>query len=1133
MSIRKLYIAIICIGAPVQAIALQNDAAPTDVRDYQACVADSDDTAPDAPDEYLIASELFAAGRAADAEQAALTALNSRLELLGEHHAELLPVLNLLAEIRLAEAAWDRLIDTRVQSLEICAALYGNADYRTVDARLALKDAEFRAESDESVRNELLRAESLTQEYTRLFAGRRFAEALSASTGAAAIQLRIRGEASREYATDLMWTAVIHRQLQSWENAGTLFEAALKAFRQSTGTDHPQYAICCGAAGHMYLRQEQYDEAITLLDEAVSVFRRVNVPCIDFAAALGNLAQVYQHRGEYAQAEPLFLSAFRLCQEICDETHPALATSINNLAKIYEFQGDFGRAEPLLREALRIKREQFGPVSSEHALALGNLGLLYAKQRDYARAEPLLVEALGLRKAILGEGHPETAISLRNVARVYRATNRHREALVMCEQALDITMENYGTSSVRYARSLNDLASLQLSLNQHEAAARSYAAVVEIFQRELGENHPHYATSLLGLAHAQRTSTEPGEWLETLQRVHGIQKNSLGIHHPGLAETLQYEATANYALGNASEAFRLSTEALHLTRNALDRMSVSQSERQQLALVGLARWHIDYVLSMSQLTAASIPDTYEAVLPFKGQVFQRQHAIRRLRRAADDDPNSDVGRILVELSAAASQLDRLVRIIPADHEALRHRQLVENTAIAIEGFQQDLASAAGPLQHSMASNGGLTALAESLPADVAFIDFYRYSQYVPEPGPDDKQWKDAYAAFVIRPGQDLSVVWLGHGRPLDHAINVWREQILQGSEGDAGVVVRRLLWEPLDPYVRDADIVVICPDGAINRVPFGALPGAEQQTYLLEERAFAVTPTPWMLIAPTLEPHSPTGSFLGIGNVDYDVPTGTVGSIEQSLPELPEAEGGGLWRPLANTGLESEAVGQLFSASHPDAEVFQFSGASATEANVFGAARNCAYLHFATHGYFSSALIRPLSTSIDEDHQSVFLNTDVAGWHPGLLSGIVLAGANTSPASGGSEGILTAIEIAEMDLANAELVTLSACDTGLGMVAGGEGVLGLQRSFHLAGARTTVASVWSVPDLPTRLLMENFYANLWNSEMTRLEALRTAQLRMLRGEILPTTEATNDSSDPVRKLPPIIWGGFVLSGDWK
>jgi CHAT domain-containing protein len=169
-----------------------------------------------------------------------------------------------------------------------------------------------------------------------------------------------------------------------------------------------------------------------------------------------------------------------------------------------------------------------------------------------------------------------------------------------------------------------------------------------------------------------------------------------------------------------------------------------------------------------------------------------------------------------------------------------------------------------------------------------------------------------------------------------------------------------------------------------------------------------------------------------------------------------------------------------------------------------------------------------------------------------LLSGLALAGANSLLDKGDAEGvlvmggeddgILTALEVGALDLSGVEVVVLSACQTGLGEEAGGEGVLGLQRAFHVAGARTTVTSLWEVPNTATQELMARFYQELWKSsadkQLSKLEALRQAQLWMLRHGasddaqsrgLTPAWKPAAKSDRP----PPYYWAAFVLSGDWR
>ena len=146
----------------------------------------------------------------------------------------------------------------------------------------------------------------------------------------------------------------------------------------------------------------------------------------------------------------------------------------------------------------------------------------------------------------------------------------------------------------------------------------------------------------------------------------------------------------------------------------------------------------------------------------------------------------------------------------------------------------------------------------------------------------------------------------------------------------------------------------------------------------------------------------------------------------------------------------------------------------------------------------------------------------LVGLHPGLLSGLVFAGANTPAPEGRDDGFLTAEEVTWLDLSGVELVVLSACETGLGRPQSGEGLIGLRRAFRTAGAKTVISSLWSVKDESTSELMQSFYANLFFEGMGRHEALRAAQLKMLQA---------NRREDGTGL--PSTWGPFVLSGEWR
>jgi CHAT domain-containing protein len=342
--------------------------------------------------------------------------------------------------------------------------------------------------------------------------------------------------------------------------------------------------------------------------------------------------------------------------------------------------------------------------------------------------------------------------------------------------------------------------------------------------------------------------------------------------------------------------------------------------------------------------------------------------------------------------------------------------------------------------------------------------------------------------------------------------------------------------------------VLLSPDGVLGRLAIGALPGNDPGSYLLEAWTIATIAAPQSLpslLSQKLDLEVPS-DVLMLGGVNYNEASDAVAVAKKEFRRRaaanPDAEGK-LYAPLDGTFGELNTIKGKYEQIFARPKMTVLQGSGATEVALRREAPRHLYLHLATHGFFApehyrSALERSVQgqgpvASENRSGSPRSAAQSIAGYHPGLLSGLALAGAN-KPAEGLDDGIMTAEEVSTLDLRAAELVVLSACDTGLGEVAGGEGILGLQRSFQVAGARTVIASLWSVDDAATRDLMERFYDNLWSQDMGKLRALREAQLWMLR-ERGPRglKEFEGDTKSTTNRLPPFYWAAFILSGDWR
>jgi CHAT domain-containing protein len=201
-------------------------------------------------------------------------------------------------------------------------------------------------------------------------------------------------------------------------------------------------------------------------------------------------------------------------------------------------------------------------------------------------------------------------------------------------------------------------------------------------------------------------------------------------------------------------------------------------------------------------------------------------------------------------------------------------------------------------------------------------------------------------------------------------------------------------------------------------------------------------------------------------------------------------------------------------------------GREASEAAFKRHAPGSLVLHLAVHGFFLGG-----APTGDRETRGITAMTPVEETRPApqdedpmLLAGLAFAGANQRGDAGPADedGILTAAEIAGLDLGGVEWAVLSACDTGTGEIRTGEGVLGLRRAFEVAGARTLVTSLWPVKDDMARLWMRALYEARLQQRMDTAQAVHTANQAALRW--------CRDKGQPAH---PFLWAGFVAAGDWR
>jgi CHAT domain-containing protein len=241
---------------------------------------------------------------------------------------------------------------------------------------------------------------------------------------------------------------------------------------------------------------------------------------------------------------------------------------------------------------------------------------------------------------------------------------------------------------------------------------------------------------------------------------------------------------------------------------------------------------------------------------------------------------------------------------------------------------------------------------------------------------------------------------------------------------------------------------------------------------------------------------------------------------------------------LPGSGREAQEVVDLWRGIPSSAgadDVSALLGREASEQTVKRLAPGRRILHLATHGFFlgdecgtplegTRAVGGLVATNGAKPAPARPPRAHALPENPLLLSGLALAGANRRTAAGPQEddGILTAEEVAALNLEGVEWAVLSACDTGLGQLRAGEGVFGLRRAFQVAGARTVVMSLWQVEDRSARVWMRALYEGRLVQGLDTADAVREASLSVLR-----------DRRARQQSTHPFYWAGFVAAGDWR
>jgi len=856
-----------------------------------------------------------------------------------------------------------------------------------------------------------------------------------------------------------------------YAEAKPYYERWVNVIERKYGADEPVLVdiLLSWANNEMYAGR--YAQAEALLERALDIRKKQGLTRDeDVAEILNNLAEVHYQRGDYLKAEGLYTRVFAVFEKTSEPHDKALGIIMGNLGSVRLDLGRVDDALALLRKSLEIQEAYFGPKDAALVTPLTNLGEALLRTDHLSECIPYLERALALREKALGTNHPRLVTPLINLGSARLDEGKLPEAEKYLLRALDIQEKTVGPDHPLTFQIHQALGMLEQKRKNYVRAEERHNRALEVLENSFGPTHPDLVAPLKSLAVLLTLRKDFAGARKILDRA-----GSIAEKHTKLLLAVGSESQKLAWLQTIEPVWSLTVEH-HIRREP------TNPEAAKMALE--ATWRrkgraLDAMASTMSAFRRQVSGEDKAVLDELRDKQQKYAAMM----VSSIPAGEDTAKWIETVRMLDRDIDRL-------NEQLNKRSVghwAERTPATVANMQA------------------------MLPKDGAYVEFIRHQMgWALLPG---EQAKSQYTAYVLRPEGEPQAVALGSPGDIDAAVASWREALAEPSRKDVKSLSRALeekVMRPLHSLLLSARQLIVAPDGALDFIPFEALLD-EQGHYWVEKLSISyVTSGREVFRWPQRVP-SRSGPVI-VANPDF-------GEIKKGSASTARSANGVSrlgFGPLPGTAEEGKAIAKQLPGSTLHL------AKDANKAAVTSVA-GPKMLHIATHGFFmdessSSSAEGTRGFTLEGEPPApqarAVATSAVPAASPMLLSGVALSGANERGKTS-REGILTALEASGLDLDGTKLVVLSACETGLGGVSQSEGVMGLRRAFVLAGAETTVMSLWKVDDGATRDMMIGYYQRI-EAGGGRSEALREVRLNML------ANEAT---------AHPFYWASFIVSGD--
>lgn len=958
--------------------------------------------------------------------------------------------------------------------------------------------------------------------------------------GALALQQKILAVFTKSHAEDHAYVQAARTSLAGTlsalgreQEARVLLQKALAVRERSLPPDDPNLQVTRVAYATSLAELGDVAAALEQLRKVVDSYARTlphDHPHL--LAVRGNCATFLRRLGDVAGARTIHEEVLRLQAETLPPDHPALQRSRASLALALSDSGDPFGAFLLQQQVLEVLTKALPEEHPEVLMARGNLASTMHQLGDWSGA--LVLQESVLRA--FAKRHPpdhmdvckargNLAITLSSMGDSQRALALHRETLALFEKVLPADHPELQTARGHLASTLKALGRWEEALPLEKASHEACAA-------RMPADDPRLLTARMNYANTLRQVGQSDEALWLLEGILRTRARFLPADHPDLQMTHGNLALVHRDRGDwekaARHAHEAATGALRFVGNRVLSSRVAPSLVMESArLLGLIAELLDQEAALPEATAAQLRDVGLRLVVAADHVHLGASESRRLLVARDPVAGARIER---EFAVATQRLADAVAIpregrVDADGKLVARDDAIRDATLAKDAVEREWLQLVGPQLRTAPTTAELVGRLAASEVAIAFCN-YPAPLRGPDAAPSAFGWR--YGAFLL--AKDGTNRWLDLGTEDQVGqLVVQLRDVAEGRAPAAGATTEDQLLARLDATLL-APLRASLPAGTkrlvvsmahdLRLIPIDVLPTAAafdcqlvwSLRSLLFERAGRRAEAPLLVVGDVdydAAPSVAAPSAAGIATAFAATSAAWRGRPGAAATELEP----GKFPPLANG--EARAVAKLFGVSLPKGKAKLLRGAEACEAAIAAEVRGAGWLHVATHGYFAPENVWS-AHHVGRAALGRFAATDdrASLLTPFSLTGLALAGANR-PADpfGRYEGLLTAQEAAALDLSACYLVTLSACESSLGVRQAGDGLASLRAAFHSAGARFVVASLWSVSDRATEQLMLDFYERLWRRGDSPAQALRAAK------------QAARERRAPLRE-----WAGWVLTG---